>query len=431
MRSADAITVPGAVDGWARALERYGTRSLEELLEPAARLAERGFFVSRHLHASFRAAWPALVAWNATGLWSANGAPPALYDRLKQPELAGALREIGRTGGRSLYEGRLAADIVAAAHQAGSPLSPEDLAQHRGEWLRPLKGRWRELTLYTSPPATQGVALLEAAALLEALERSSDPSQIDATHLMIEALAAALEDRDRFVGDRDRMSIEPESLYGDVHIDTIVGTIDPQRAGPRRGDGGPTKGRGDTAHLAVVDSNRLAVSLIQSVFFDFGTGIPVPSGGFTLQNRGAAFRLQSGHVAELAPGLRPPHTLAPTIACENGRLKYVLGCMGGDGQVQTQLQILHGMTRLAFDPQQAVSRPRWYLDRSTLSVSQVLVEEGVDAGLIDGLRRRGHDVSVLGPAEEIMGHAQVIAVEPNGALIGASDPRSDGQAAGW
>jgi len=430
-RSADAITVPGAVDGWAQALERHGTRSLEELLEPAARLAERGFFVSRHLHASFRAAWPALEGWNATGLWSPNGAPPGLYDRLRQPQLAEALRQIGRTNGRALYEGALATDVVAAARRAGSPLSGEDLARHRAEWLRPLKARWHDLTLYTSPPSTQGVALLEAAALLEFLARSGDPSGDQATHLMIEALAAALEDRDRFVGDRSRMSIGPESLYGDVHIDLISGSIDPERAGPRTGDSGPIKGRGDTAHLAVVDSNRFAVSLIQSVFFDFGTGIPVPSGGFTLQNRGAAFRLQPGHVGELGPGLRPPHTLTPTIACQNGQLRYVLGCMGGDGQVQTQLQLLHGMTRLELDPQQAVSRPRWYLDRSMPSVSRVLVEEGVDGRLIDGIRRRGHDLSVLGPAEEIMGHAQIIAVESNGALVGASDPRSDGQVAGW
>jgi gamma-glutamyltranspeptidase/glutathione hydrolase len=430
-RSAEAVTVPGAVDGWVRALERHGTRGLEELLEPAARLAESGFFVSRHLHASFRAAWPSLEARGATGLWSSSHAVPAIYDRLQQPPLAQALRQIGRSQGREFYEGSLARDIVAAAHNAGSPLSHDDLARHRAEWLRPLKSRWGGLTLYTSPPSTQGVALLEALGLLESLGRGHDPDSEQATHLMIEALAAALEERDRFVGDRSRMLIGPESLYGDVHLDLIAATIDPARAGERTGDGGPTKGRGDTAHLAVVDSDGLAVSLIQSVFFDFGTGIPVPSGGFTLQNRGAAFRLQAGHVGELGPGLHPPHTLAPTIACENGRLRYVLGCMGGDGQVQTQLQLLHGMARQGLDPQQAVSRPRWYLDRSTPPVSQVLAEEGVDAALVDGLRRCGHDVSVLGPAEEIMGHAQIIGVEPRGALVGASDPRSDGQVAGW
>lgn len=430
-RAAEAITVPGAVDGWAQALRRYGSRSLAALLEPAAQLAERGFFVSRHLHASFRAAWSALEARHATGLWSSTGVPPKLYDRICQPQLAAALRAIGETEGRILYEGRLAADIVAAARSAGSPLTMGDLAQHRSEWLHPLKGRFRELVLYTSPPSTQGVALLEAAALTEELTRAGAPENAATAHLMIEALAAALEDRDLHLADRSRLRISPESLYGDSHVETIAATINPDWATARQGADGPTKGRGDTAHLAVVDADRLAVSLIQSLFFDFGTGIAVPSGGFTLQNRGAAFRLQPGHVAELGPGLHPPHTLTPTIACENGRLRYVLGCMGGDGQVQTQLQLLQSMVRLGLDPQQAVSSPRWYLDRSGPSGAQIFAEEGIDPRLVDGLRARGHHLSLLAPAEEIMGHAQVIAVEANGVLAGAADPRSDGQVAGW
>src|SRR5262249_8147013 len=179
------------------------------------------------------------------------------------------------------------------------------------------------------------------------------------------------------------------------------------------------KGRGDTAHLAIVDSERRGVSLIQSVFFDFGTGIPVRSGGFTLQNRGAAFSLHEGSINELEPGVRPPHTLMPSLACRGQDLALVFGCMGGDGQVQTQVQLLVAMVDAGLDPQAAVSRPRWYLDRATQGLP-LLMEEGFDSTIVAGLRQMGHEVTILGPAEEVMGHAQVISVEPSGALVGAA-----------
>src|SRR5262249_22414092 len=157
----------------------------------------------------------------------------------------------------------------------------------------------------------------------------------------------------------------------------------------------------------------------------------VPSAGFTLQNRGAAFSLEPGTPNELKPGKRPPHTLTPTIICQGGRLTHALGCMGGDGQIQTQIQLITAMIDAGLDPQQAISRPRWYLDRARPAGPQVMVESGFDPDILTGLRQHGHDIAVLGPAEEVMGHAQVISVTEKGVLIGGADPRSDGQAAGW
>jgi gamma-glutamyltranspeptidase len=248
---------------------------------------------------------------------------------------------------------------------------------------------------------------------------------------MVEAVATALEDRDRFLSDRSRLRMPPSALYDASRIDAIATDFDPLGAGRRRGSVDSTKGLGGTAHLAVVDADRRAVSLIQSLFFDFGTGILVRGGGFTLQNRGAAFSLDAGSVNELGPSLRPRSTLAPALACRGKELALVLGCMGGDGQVQTQVQLLIAMLDAGLDPQQAVSRPRWYFDRARSPVPSVLVERGMEAAVVDGLCVKGHDVSVLGASEEIMGHAQVIAVEETGALVGAADRRSDGQAAGW
>jgi gamma-glutamyltranspeptidase len=430
-RSADAVTVPGAVDGWVEALQRHGSRSLAELLEPAAQLAERGFFVSGHLHASFRAALPALTQWGALGIWSPAGSVPELYSRLRQPALAESLRLIGKTKGRSLYEGELAQEIVNAVSASGGILSADDLASHKSEWVMPLAADFRGMTLYSSPPATQGVAMLQAMKVIEKLAPTplglTSPA---AVHLMVEAVVGALEDRDQFVTDRTRLKVLPAYLYGPERVSSKASNIDLQRSKRKQQSIGPAKGRGDTAHLSVVDSQRRAVSLIQSVFFDFGTGIPVEPGGFTLQNRGAGFSLEVGSLNELGPCLRPPHTLTPTLACRGKELALVLGCMGGDGQVQTQVQLLVAMLDAGLDPQQAVSRPRWYLDRADPNFP-LLIEEGVDPAVVAGLHQMGHKVSVLGPAEEIMGHAQVIAVERSGALVGAAYRRSDGQAAGW
>jgi gamma-glutamyltranspeptidase len=432
LRSADAVTVPGAVSGWVEALRRHGTRSLAELLEPAAVLAERGFFVGRHLLASFRAALPALRQWDSLSMWSPDGTLPKMYSPLQQPRLAETLRLIGKTDGRALYEGGLARAIADAVAAAGGTLSLEDLATHRCDWVEPLSADFRGLTLYATPPSTQGVALLEAARIIESL--SPRPLKLESPvsiHVMIEAVAQALEDRDRFVSDRSRLRIPPASLFAAPHVAAVTSGFDPKRARGRQLSTGSTKGLGGTAHLAVVDADRRAVSLIQSLFFDFGAGIPVREGGFTLQNRGAAFSLDEGSVNELGPALRPRTTLAPTLASRGKELALVLGCMGGDGQIQTQIQLLVSMLDGGLDPQQAVSRPRWYFDRALSAVPTVFVENGMQEPMLNELRARGHEVSVLGASEEIMGHAQVIAVEPSGALIGAADRRSDGQAAGW
>ena len=431
-RSALSVTVPGAVDGWVQALKRHGTMPFAELLEPAAHLAEEGFFVSRHIHASFLSALPVLLQWQSMSLWSADQSAPHLYEKLKQPKLAAFLRAVGKSGGRALYEGAIADEIAETVTAAGGLLSRDDLANHRSDWLEPLRIDFRQSTIYTSPPATQGVALLQALGMIQRLSPEAlNPMSSASAHLMIEAAAEALADRDTHVTDRDRLRIDPRTLYSEPHIAAAAKDFNPGRTQPRERSTASTKGLGDTAHLAVVDKDHGSVSLIQSLYFDFGSGIPVRSGGFTLQNRGAAFSLEEGSHKEFKGGARPPHTLTPSMVLKGNEVSHVLGCMGGDGQVQTQLQLLIDMIDAGLDPQQAVSRPRWYLDRADEAGLQVLVEEGMEAEIVQGLRQRGHRVFVLGPAEEIMGHAQVIAIEPSGALVGAADRRSDGQAIGW
>jgi gamma-glutamyltranspeptidase len=430
LRSGESVTVPGAVDGWIAAHRRFGSRTFEGLLRPAAALADEGPVVSRHMRASFAAAMPELQAKGAETLWDCGAAGPELYAKLRQPRLAATLRQLGKSQGRALYEGPLAAAIVEAAARFGSPLTSEDLASYRSDWVTPLSSPFRGLTVYTTPPSTQGFALLAALAFVE----SRAPAPLDVfdpatVHLLIEACRAALEDRDRCNGDRAHLEAPIEDGWSDSRADLFARTFDPDRrrdvapALPRRIT------RGDTSHLAIVDRDGMAVSLIQSLFFDFGACIPVPTGGFTLQNRGAAFSLDDGPSA-LRPGTRPPTTLAPTIVTRaGGGLHTVLGCMGGDGQVQTQLQILIDLTDGDLDAQQAVSRPRWYLDRTAADRPLVVMESGVSTAVAEGLHARGHVVEVRRPSEDLMGHAQVIRQTTSGVMIGAADPRSDGQAA--
>jgi gamma-glutamyltranspeptidase len=431
LRSGESVTVPGAVDGWITAHRRFGSRPLEALLEPAAVLADEGPVVSRHLRASFAAVMPELRAKGAETLWYCGAAGPELYGQLPQPRLAETLRQLAKSEGRALYKGQLAAAVVEAARRFGSPLALEDLASHRSDWVAPLSSTFRGLTVHTTPPSTQGFALLAALAFVE----SRAPAALDVfdsatVHLLVEACRAALEDRDHCNGDRAHLETAIEDCWSGSRADLFAHTFDPDRrrdvalAVPRRIT------RGDTSHLAIVDRDGMAVSLIQSLFFDFGACIPVPSGGFTLQNRGAAFALDEGPSA-LRPATRPPSTLAPTIVTRpGGELHAVLGCMGGDGQVQTQLQILLDLIEGGLDAQQAVSRPRWYLDRTAADKPVVVMESGVSTAVVQGLQARGHVVEVRGPSEDLMGHAQVICQTISGAMIGAADPRSDGQAGG-
>lgn len=422
-RGGQAVTVPGAVDGWVKAHRRFSTLPLSRLLEPAARLAEDGFVASRHTRASFLACESQLREKDALALFSTNGRIPELYGLIQQPKLAQCLRDIGRSNGRSFYEGNLAKEMAVACQSWGGWLSEEDLAGYGARWVAPVSASFRTLEVFTAPPPSQGFALLAALQAVESV--MPEPLALfsaSTVHLLVEAANAALALRDRFNGEkasaRLRDALEEMAAFPE--------TFDAERHRPIAFDPQGTR-KGDTAHLAVVDKDGMSVSLIQSLFYDFGTCIPIVSGGFTLQNRGAAFSLQDDHPGLLSPGCRPPHTLMPTIVLQSGKPRYVLGCMGGDGQMQTQLQLLVDLCVGGLDPQQAVSRARWYLDRG--ETTRIVAEQGaVDAA---ELRKKGHQVALMGRFEEIMGHAQVIEVAPGGILIGAADPRSDGQVAAF
>ena len=422
-RSVFSVTVPGAVDSWIKAHDRYGSIPLEQLIEPAARLAENGFPASRHTVSSFALCENFLRDGQAGSLYTEGGRIPELYSTIRQPELARSLRDIAQTGGRCLYEGDLARAIISTCKKLDGWLELDDLASYNAMWVPPLKEKFRGLDVYTAPPPSQGFALLVALNAIQAI--TPGPLELfapDTYHLLIEAAAFALQLRDGhnsgcFKGADAYELIESASSFSTQ--------FSPDRLMPRKHILGGSR-KGDTAHLAVVDGKGFGVSLIQSLFFDFGSCIPVHAGGFTLQNRGASFSLIPGHVAELQPARQPPHTLMPTIVRREQQLRFVMGCMGGDGQMQTQLQLLVDMIDAKLDPQQAASRSRWYLERG--ANPRLLVEEGALPNEQE-LRAKGHEIVELERFEEVMGHAQVIEVRDNGLLVGGCDPRSDGQVA--
>lgn len=403
---------------------------LAELLAPAADLAERGFHASRHAVASFRIADGDLRAGGSYALWPILESGISLYQRIRQPDLATTLRDIGTSKGRSFYEGANARRIAEVVQSRDGWLTLEDLAAHQTDWVDPIFTTYRGHKVITMPPPTQGFAFLSALTFLERVAPDGlDWRAPSTTHLLVEAVAAALSERDDRSGDPAQFQGDVSSTWSGPGFDARLAAFDPTRRSAAAGARTRRPVKGDTAHFCVVDRDGLAVSLIQSIYYDFGSAVPVVGSGYVLQNRAAAFHLDTGMAGHRAPSVRPPSTLMPVMARKDGKVSHLFGCMGGDGQVQTNVQLAVNLLDGGLDPQQAISRPRFILDRAPEEGARLMMEAGLHdlCGLT--LARLGHDAIRLGPAEEVMGHAQVIQ-KIGDVLVGGADPRSDGQAAG-
>ena len=413
------ITVPGAVDAWFALLDRFGTRSFAALAEPAIAYAQTGFPLTVAGAARIAAGRPADPGW---GDWDAIFGRAAPGRRLGQPDLARTLEAVAAGGPAAFYEGEIATAIAGHVQGLGGFLASTDLAGHRGEWVQPLEGRYRDLTVAELPPNSQGSAALLA---LHLLDRAGPlpPDGPERHHRMIEAVAIALAERDAHLTDPTHMKLPSDALADPERAAAVAAAA---RSGAAAG--GPARGiGGDTAYLCAVDGSGLGVSLIQSNYNGFGSGVTVPGLGVNLHNRGAYFSLDADHVNVLAPGKRPLHTLMPAFARRHGRPWLVFGTMGADGQLQTQVQLLAGLVDDGADPAAALAAPRWVVDPGDHSVR---LEDRFPTEVVDGLRRHGHRVTVGGPWEDAMGHAHVIRLDGDG-LTAASDSRCEGLAAGF
>lgn len=412
------VTVPGAVDGWFALLDRFGSRSFEELSWHAFRLADQGFPLTASAAESLRRAEK---RYRGSNEWQAIYGGAASGERLRQPALARTIRDLCAGGPEPYYRGPIARSIVAHVGSLGGFLEPRDLADHRGDWVDPLRGGYRGVEVLELPPNTQGVAALEALAVVEAAG-PLPPDGTDRHHLLIEAVKLALADRDAHLTDPDHMSIPASALLSPAHIEEQAAAIGPAA-------GHPSEGRaalGGTAYVCATDAAGMCVSLIQSNYMGFGSGVTVPEWGINLQNRGAYFSLDPGDINVIAPRKRTLHTLIPAMALREGRPWLVFGTMGGDGQVQTHLQLLVGLVDDRLDPQQAVSAPRWTVSPGDWSVA---IESRFDEEVVQGLRTKGHRLVEADGFDSMMGHAHVIEVTDQG-YAGGSDPRTEGAVLG-
>ena len=431
VRGALAVTVPGAVRSWEDVLDAHGTRALDELLLPAEHVARNGFAVT-DVVANYFALNEALLREDeaASAIFLRDGVPRA-GDVLTNRDLATTLAAIRHGGAEAFYGGPTGERIVATLRARGNAMTLEDLLAHRTETTAPLSLAWNGGELLAHPPNSQGAVLLLAAGML-AGDAASAAGAWD--HLAIEALKSALALRDERIGDPAFGAPPLDAELDPERLRARRAAIDPQHASARisRVDGG------DTIALCVVDEDGMAVTLIESLYMSFGSGLVAEGTGIVLHNRGACFSTVPGQPNAYAGGKRPLHTLAPAMFVRDGQPEIVFGTMGGDAQPQIQLQLLHNLVDRGLDVQQALDAPRWVYGRPLVAGrpelaarDAVLVESRVAHDVAGELRGRGHEVVALGPYENVMGHAHAIVIDrARGTLAGGADPRADSLALG-
>ncbi len=427
-----ANTVAGAVSGWgeAHALSRElgGRLPLSRLLEDAVWSAEHGFPVTvsqEELTQAKRAELMDAPGFAETFL--SSGETPRAGEIMKFPALARTLRRIGVEGTESFYRGALAREIAGDLEAIESLVRLEDLEAHRATRRDALSTRIRGAQLFNFPPPTQGVASLMILALFDRLG-VREAESFEHIHGLVEATKQAFLQRDLHVGDPGSMTIDPRALLEPSLLDDLARRIDLEHALPWPQ---PASG-GDTVWLGAIDGQGLAVSYIQSIFFEFGSGCVLPQSGFVWQNRGASFLLEGAGPRQLAPGRKPFHTLNPAMArFDDGRF-MVYGTMGGEGQPQTQAAVFSRYGMFGAPLQAAITAPRWLLGKTWGENSVTLkVESRFDPKLVTALKAAGHDIEVAPDFTSVMGHAGAVVSHPDGVFEGATDPRSDGAAIGF
>lgn len=420
-RGWDSVTVPGAVSGWRALSDRFGALPFERLGAAAVAHAEDGWIVPPIVAQDWgRAATVLGELPEFAATFLPGGAGPREGERVRMPDHAVTLREILATGGESFYTGPLAARIVAHA-EAGGALSAQDLAAHEVDWADPLSVSWGGHELYEIPPNSQGLAACVAAAVLDVLGgQHRDPDSADGVHLQVEAMKQALAVLHAEVADPDWMRLGPSELLEPERIAALAARVDPERAGAAV-SAPPTAG--GTIYLSVGDRSGMMVSLIQSNYYGFGSGLVVPGTGIALHDRGAGFSLVPGHPNEVGGGKRPLNTIIPGFLTAGGEPVAAFGVMGGPMQPQGHVQVMHRLL-VGQDVQSALDAPRWFVEGS----GELKLEAGWGGDVARRLGDLGHPVTRTGPGDRTYGGGQVVRRLPGGGYAGGSDPRKDGHA---
>ena len=431
-----ANTVAGTIGGWQRALAISGGHwggsiPLARLLEDAIHYADAGVPVTASQEMNTRGKRAEIE--NVPGFMERfvpGGKVPGTGDLFFGARLGATFRRLAEAGLEDFYRGDLARSMARDLGSLGSPLALSDLEAYAAKEVQPLHLAHSLGTLYNMTPPTQGIVSLAILGIAERLGLADlEPESADHVHAIVEATKVAfLEIRDRHITDPACMRVEPQRLLAAAHLDALAAGIDMRRARPWGGTSNP----GGTIWMGVIDAAGRAASFIQSIYHEFGSGVVLPQTHVNWQNRGCSFALDPLSINALAPGKKPFHTLNPALARLADGRTLVYGTMGGDGQPQTQAAVFTRYAVFRQELQRAVSSPRWLLGRTWGSMSETLkVESRFPRETIEELRRRGHDVEVVGDFDETMGHAGALVRRIDGALEGAFDPRGDGCVAGF
>ena len=433
-RGWDSVTVPGAVAAWAALSERFGKLPFADLMAPAVEVAERGYAVPVIVQQKWRNAASLPELTQQPGFaehFLPQGREPRVGERFTMPAAARTLRRIADTRGEDFYRGEIAAAIAAHAREHGGAMSTADLAGWRPEWVEPIAQDYRGYTLHEIPPNGQGIAALIALGILQHFDIGALPVDSTASqHLQIEAMKLAFADVYRFVAEPRAMTLTPAQMLDPAYLAARAKLIDPKRAQ----DFGPGHApQGGTIYLSAADAGGMMVSYIQSNYMGFGSGIVVPGWGISLQNRGHGFTLDETRENVVGPGKRPFQTIIPAFLTRQGRPVMSYGVMGGDMQPQGHLQTLVRMLDYRQQPQAACDAPRWRVNAGLVNA-----EPGFDPATVQGLRDLGHQVLPFSDSYQDYGAGQFIwrldEGQGDAAVDGyaaASDPRRDGQAAGF
>lgn len=422
-----SVTIPGAVDAWSRLSADHGRMPFGALLAPAIEFAEDGFPVSSRVHTDFAANTALLRADPvSSSTYLVDGEPPAVGTVHRLPKLAGSLRAIAEGGRDVFYRGWIADDIVERLQEVGGLHVLADFAGAGGEYVTPIKTGYRDHTIFECPPNGQGVIALLLLNMIQHLDIDpGGPLTEDRLHLEIEASRLAYRARNLFVADPAFGDVPVDALLAESYAKDLVAAIDPQRATLQPLDI-PLPRHRDTVYITVVDKDRNACSFINTIFGSFGSGITAPRSGVLLHNRGQGFTLDPGHPNCIAPGKRPLHTIIPAIAARGEKTVMSFGVMGGHYQALGHMQFLTRYHDFGLDLQEAMDLPRFALDPVS---GEVDMESGIDDGIVDALRARGHRINR--PVMPIGGSQAIVIDWEHGVLTGASDPRKDGCAIGY
>ncbi len=423
VRGIHAVTVPGTIDAWFAANERWGRLEMVDLLRPAIDLARDGFPLSRTLALSFQETLAPAEPWTAD-LWpifAPSGVVPTEGDTLRLPDLAATLDLIATDGRGAFYDGPIADAFLATSDRLGGAFTRDDLVDHRAEAVVPVATAYRDITVLELPPNCQGITASLGLNMIER-ERLGEWGSGDHLHPLIEAKKLAFAVRDARIADPGFADIDVDRLVSKRFARSLWRDYDPAVAGL-----GQPSNTGDTVYLCAVDRDGNAASMIQSLYLSFGSGVVVDGTGIVLQCRGASFNLDPVHPNRLEGGKRPMHTLMPGMLLQGERLWGPFGTQGGDAQAQIHLQLVTNLVDFGMDPAAAIDAPRWVAGGALADdPRRVWVEGRMPPASVEALTARGHLVGIGPDWDPHAGHAAMILRDPDGTLIGAADPRTDG-----